>query len=143
MKEALEHDPEKWKPVFPRDKREAFARRSCSNNKMTDEHDSTQLKHALVGRVGKAIGRANARPMALPTIQGNDGAEFVPAYRVTVGGIRLADDGHGIAGATDRSVVHQQVKLSAKLMVNGDNRAIDIADQAVADSDIGNFPVPA
>jgi hypothetical protein len=44
----LEHDPEKWKPVFPRDKREAFARRSCSNNKMTDEHDSTQLKHALV-----------------------------------------------------------------------------------------------
>src|SRR6185437_5768600 len=27
---TLEHDPEKWKPVFPRDKREAFARRSCS-----------------------------------------------------------------------------------------------------------------
>src|SRR4030088_2143965 len=27
----IEHDPEKWKPVFPRDKREAFARRSCSN----------------------------------------------------------------------------------------------------------------
>ena len=27
----LEHDPEKWEPVFPRDKREAFARRSCSN----------------------------------------------------------------------------------------------------------------
>jgi len=26
---------------FPRDKREAFAPRSCSNNKMTDEHDST------------------------------------------------------------------------------------------------------
>src|SRR3981081_850455 len=26
----LEHDPEKWKPVFPRDKREALARRSCS-----------------------------------------------------------------------------------------------------------------
>ncbi len=30
----LEHDPEKWKPVFPRDKREAFARRSCSNEEM-------------------------------------------------------------------------------------------------------------
>jgi hypothetical protein len=28
---AVEHDPEKWIPVFPRDKREAFARRSCSN----------------------------------------------------------------------------------------------------------------
>ena len=24
----------------------AFARRSCSNEKMTDEHDSTQLTHA-------------------------------------------------------------------------------------------------
>jgi hypothetical protein len=32
---GLEHDPEKWQPVFPRDKREnAFARRSCSNKGM-------------------------------------------------------------------------------------------------------------
>jgi hypothetical protein len=40
----LEHDsethalglrPDGWKPVFPRDKREAFARRSCSNNAMS------------------------------------------------------------------------------------------------------------
>jgi hypothetical protein len=30
----LEHDPEKWKPVFPRDKREAFARRSCSDKRL-------------------------------------------------------------------------------------------------------------
>jgi hypothetical protein len=30
---TLEHDPEKWVPVFPRDKREAFARRSCSNKR--------------------------------------------------------------------------------------------------------------
>src|SRR5258705_9519684 len=30
----LEQDPEKWAPVFPRDKREAFARRSCSNKKI-------------------------------------------------------------------------------------------------------------
>jgi hypothetical protein len=29
--QSLEHDPEKWKPVFPRDKRKAFALRSCSN----------------------------------------------------------------------------------------------------------------
>src|SRR5258705_12325044 len=27
----LKHDPEKSVPVFPRDKREAFARRSCSD----------------------------------------------------------------------------------------------------------------
>src|ERR1035437_1099359 len=29
-----EHDPEKWKPVFPRDKPEAFARKSRSNRKI-------------------------------------------------------------------------------------------------------------
>jgi hypothetical protein len=28
----FEHDPEKWAPVFRRDKREAFARRLCSRN---------------------------------------------------------------------------------------------------------------
>jgi len=36
-----QHDPEKWKPVFPRDKREAFARRSRSNKRMTLESDSS------------------------------------------------------------------------------------------------------
>src|SRR5258708_818097 len=36
------HDPEKWKPVFPRDKRGAFARRSCSNKRIPLESDSTQ-----------------------------------------------------------------------------------------------------
>jgi hypothetical protein len=35
----LEHDPEKWTPVFPRDKREAFARRSCSNKKIERDDD--------------------------------------------------------------------------------------------------------
>jgi hypothetical protein len=42
-----EHDPEKWKPVFPRDKRGTFARRSCSNKRITPEHYSTQLNNAL------------------------------------------------------------------------------------------------
>ncbi len=36
----LEHDPEKWEPVFPRDKREAFARRSCSDKKTEHDDDS-------------------------------------------------------------------------------------------------------
>jgi hypothetical protein len=40
---VLEHDPEKWTPVF--------RKRSCSNKKMADEHDSTQLKHALAARL--------------------------------------------------------------------------------------------
>ncbi len=44
---ALEHDPEKWGPVFPRDKREAFARRSCSNRKIERDDDSKKSHHAL------------------------------------------------------------------------------------------------
>jgi hypothetical protein len=36
----LEHDPEKWVSVFPWDKREAFARRSYSNNKIERNDDS-------------------------------------------------------------------------------------------------------
>jgi hypothetical protein len=43
----LEHDPGKWTPVFPRNKCEAFARRSCSHRKIVLESDSTQLKQTL------------------------------------------------------------------------------------------------
>jgi hypothetical protein len=43
----LEHDPEKWVPVFPRDKREAFARRSCSNKKIEWDDDSKKSHPAL------------------------------------------------------------------------------------------------
>ena len=51
---TLEHDPEKWEPVFPRDKREAFARRSCSNKKIERDDDSKKSHLAL--------GRRDARP---------------------------------------------------------------------------------
>jgi hypothetical protein len=44
---VLEHDPEKWMPVFPRDKREAFARRSCSNKKIERDDDSNKSHPAL------------------------------------------------------------------------------------------------
>jgi len=52
---GLEHDPENacpaldagWVPVFPRDKREAFARRSCSNKKMERDDDSKKSHPAL------------------------------------------------------------------------------------------------
>ena len=37
----LAHDPEKCAAVFSRDKREAFARRSCANNKLKRHGDST------------------------------------------------------------------------------------------------------
>src|SRR6266581_8887266 len=52
----IEHDPEKhalgprpdgWEPVFPRDKREAFARRSCSNKKIERDDDSKKSRPAL------------------------------------------------------------------------------------------------
>ena len=46
----LEHDPEKWVPVFPRDKREAFARRSCSNKKIERDDDSKKSHPAPVKR---------------------------------------------------------------------------------------------
>src|SRR5262249_57087743 len=36
---APEHDPEKWVPVF--------GQRSCSNKKMSEETDSTQLNQSL------------------------------------------------------------------------------------------------
>jgi len=45
--DRLEHDPEKVDTGFPRDKREAFARRSCSHKKITSESDSTRLKQTL------------------------------------------------------------------------------------------------
>ena len=35
------------------------------------------------------------------------------------------------------------MKLSAQPMVHGDDGAIDVADQAVTENDIGNFPVTA
>src|SRR5260370_38829125 len=52
---SIEHDPEKacpaldagWVPVFPRDKREAFARRSCSNKKIERDDDSKNSHPAL------------------------------------------------------------------------------------------------
>jgi hypothetical protein len=51
LRSFLEHDPEKacpaldagWVPVFPRDKREAFARRSCSNKKIERNDDSKNI----------------------------------------------------------------------------------------------------
>src|SRR3984957_18033899 len=49
-----EHDPEKWVPVFPRDKREAFARRSCSNKKIERDDDSKKSHRALCSIDGAA-----------------------------------------------------------------------------------------
>jgi hypothetical protein len=61
---ALEHDPEKWVPVFPRDKRQAFAQRSCSNKKI--EHDPEKWvpvfrkDHAQNKKIGRDDDSKNA-----------------------------------------------------------------------------------
>src|SRR5258708_38400485 len=41
------HDPEKCEAVFPRDKRMAFARRSCPNKELKRDDDSSQNHRAL------------------------------------------------------------------------------------------------
>src|ERR1700730_13004390 len=53
---CLEHDPEKWLPVFPRDKREAFARRSCSDNNLGPE-----LQPVTVSNTAHASGHWRAK----------------------------------------------------------------------------------
>jgi hypothetical protein len=42
-----------------------------------------------------------------------------------------------------RSIVHQQMVLSAKLTVNGDHRPVDITDKTVSKNHVRDFPVPA
>src|ERR1700675_2271856 len=60
----LEHDPEKWVPVLPRDKREAFARRSCSNKKMERNDYSKKSHSALIVRCRAAPARQIDRVLA-------------------------------------------------------------------------------
>ena len=40
-------------------------------------------------------------------------------------------------------LVRQQMKLPAQPMVHVDDSTIDVADQAVPENDVGNFPVTA
>src|ERR1700741_4071758 len=49
-KSRLAHDPEKCAAVFPRDKREAFARRSCANKELKRDDDSSKSHRALARR---------------------------------------------------------------------------------------------
>jgi hypothetical protein len=63
---VLEHDPEKWAPVFPRDKREAFARRSCSNKKIERDDDSKKSHPALEENRRTRTRRSRASPVIWP-----------------------------------------------------------------------------
>src|SRR6266851_10204662 len=86
----LEHDPEKWVPVFPRDKREAFARRSCSNKKIERYDDSKKshpalaippMCHCTPGSLEIPVRSFHSclrtRPLAR---RENDGLNFAPAH---------------------------------------------------------------
>ena len=57
---GLAHNPEKWVPVFPRDKCEAFARRSCSRKRIEREDFSKKSHHARSWRV--LLGAAKKLP---------------------------------------------------------------------------------
>src|SRR5262245_13133549 len=56
----------KRETVFPCDKREAFARRSCSNNNLTRDDDSCQSHRALVeATFGRALPARNRNHLGL------------------------------------------------------------------------------
>jgi hypothetical protein len=41
----------------------------------------------------------------------------------------------------NRSVLRQQVEFAPKLVMNGDDGPVDIADQALAKNDVGDLPI--
>ena len=53
-----------WVPVFPRDKREAFARRSCSDKKIDRDDDSKKshpdLERRIAQKINEFAGRAES-----------------------------------------------------------------------------------
>lgn len=130
----------------------------------------TRSRIGLGGTLGLATGDAPARQMAVDvhpreTVNQRaagdldllevDHPQRAAGKASASSGIRVADD-RDVAAPAARdargmppdigradSIVRQQMKSSAKLMVNGDHGAIDVADKAVAKNDVGNFPVPA
>ena len=73
--------------------------------------------------------------MSLPRGDGFGCPEVNASQPGQVAGMPFADKA--------KLLVPQQMKLPAQPMVHGDDGTIDIADQAVAENDIGNFPVTA
>src|SRR5712672_3860820 len=69
--DRLEHDPEKWVPVFPRDKREAFARRSCSNKKIERDDNSSRSSAVALSRSGTVFTSISPRARASESARGS------------------------------------------------------------------------
>src|SRR6202007_1745456 len=88
---GLAHDPEKWEPVYPRDKRGAFARRSCANKTIGRDYDSKKRRHALAARLSRH--RERQRRFHGATTQ-EPGRVLACASRKN-GWIKLKDISHG------------------------------------------------
>ncbi|CAN7593888.1 hypothetical protein [Mesorhizobium sp. LjRoot246] len=57
---AVEHDPEKWEPVFS-DKRFPFVQRSCSNKEIDQDDDSTKRHPDLVANIPPQVAAEQLR----------------------------------------------------------------------------------
>src|SRR5713101_1263825 len=115
----LEHDPEKWVPVFPRDKREAFARRSCSNKKI-ERNDDSKKSHP-------ALSRENWRAALSPPFSCGPSC-FAIADRSTCGA--PIDNDISIAGARRRKQVdlHRLRRPARRTIEDRGKRAADFLD---------------
>src|SRR5580704_2390944 len=109
------HDPEKWEPVFPRDKREAFARRSCLNKESGVSRERTTaisgiLCISIVGVVAGIIARLlspgpnNPSGFLLTTVLGIAGA-FLATFIGQAIGHYGPDQGAGFITATIGALV--------------------------------------
>src|ERR1700693_961578 len=63
--------PDGWAPVFPRDKREAFARRSCSNKKIERDDDSSRSSAVALSRSGTVFTSISPRARAWQAARGS------------------------------------------------------------------------
>jgi|SRR5882724_3317927 len=75
----LEHDPEKWLPVF--------RERSCSNNKIERDDDSKKSHHALTS----AMRRIAAEPQGLSTVDRGDVFAGIRSFHIRHSGGESAE----------------------------------------------------
>jgi hypothetical protein len=80
--EALEHDPVKWTPVFPHDKRKAFARRSCSNSKIERDDDSKKNNRSLDPERARSTELISQQPAELSPLRAAD--RWRPIHRASL-----------------------------------------------------------
>src|ERR1700716_2957209 len=163
MRRDLEHDPKKWKPVLPRNKRNSVGREIMRKLEITLETDSTQLKQSLAGLARRlhrsSAGAANQRGV-LPDRQRF--AEEIALHRVAalvgeeaellLGFPALRDDRHFEAvakaddGAHDRGRLRIASEIDDESAVDLDlveRKRLQIAERGIARSEIVHRDAPA